>query len=438
MIFNNEQVKKTLKELLKKYADGGLTTNSRFIYDTLIVEIVNFLNKNNYYIYENNTWISENDEILNRALFNYRTENKFNPIKIIKFLKKVDLLEDFLDILKVPKTFKISNGCCDKNYEITNFEKTNYNKINSDIKISKGYKYIAISYSSNPYSIIQQETIKPCILIYKNCDLGWENTVSYKIELDIYSIDSIQIVDDYKSPYVLIGSKSKPLEQNCQLLKWKFKEDDLSCVIKFTNANSINNIIRYKNCDFDKILFTTFNDNIYCRYTTKLYSLNVKNLCYKNLDTYKFKYNSKKIKGSIWEIKLVDNLLFLSISKTKKSEDNYSGFITLGRLYFVEIDNLFNCDKYKIDVKCLIGNCNYPPGFDINSISFFQVEHYKDKIYISTMNDTYYQILNFNINLFQSYDINILSLRDIVCKLNIDGFRIFVSTKMIFVKKILY
>ena len=296
MIFNNEQVKKILKELLKRYVDDGLKTKSRFLYDILIVEILNFLNKSNIQIYKNNTLISENYEILNTVLYNYRTNNKFNPIKVINFLKKVDLLEDFLDIIKLPKTFKISNGCCDKSYEITNFEKINHNKINTDIKISKGCKYIAISYSSNPYSIIQQETIKPCILIYKICDLGWENKICYKIELeDIYSIGSIQIVDDNKCPYVLIGSKSQPLEQNCQLLKWKFKKDDLSCIIKFTNANSINNIVRYTNCDLDKILFTTFNDNIYCRYTTKLYGLNVKNLCYKNLDTYKFKYNSKKI-----------------------------------------------------------------------------------------------------------------------------------------------
>lgn len=335
-----------------------------------------------------------------------------------------------------------------------------------------GNKYTAISYSAGTTWILNQTMpiTPPEILIFKNKKINCpnkENLQQYKIILnDVQGIRSLLVVDDGKNkcdPYCLIGTFEYPnqtqtQEYNTRLLKWNFRTNKLVEIQKITYDNSIRQIIRYKNKSNDIIFYSTQNDT-FENSSSKLYWINKYDIdnkkCSKDIkiNYITFKYKNEKINGSIWDFFIDTNSVYLSVPLASKDDEKLTGFNIRARLYYFDINLLFDYYWFEtkikecVNVSSLIGNCLYPPGFNINSISTVQViTNPKSKeVYVYTLSDFVYQFLylfnnptalneaieklGITISNADSLLDVILALRQIFLSFDIEGTRIFKFNK---------
>jgi hypothetical protein len=322
-----------------------------------------------------------------------------------------------------------------------------------------GEKYCAISYSAGTTWLFNNNLplTNPIIYIFKTKDIKCENiNLKPEFELEIPNLEangvrSLLLIEDDINPYCLIGTFEYPnnlKSYNTKLLKWNFISNQLNTIIKIKQDNSIRQIIRYINCHQDLILFSTqndsFNDTISKLYWIKKNDIDcsIKN----NLNYIKLLYKEKYITGSIWDFYIDSDTVYVSIPALIIDENKLSGYKILARLFYFNINNLFyffgSRINRQIKVHSLIGNCKYPNGFNISSISTVQViSNSKSKyVYIYTLSDFLYQFnfiinnpnilekiinkLNIQLNQLNLLD-TILELRKVILDFDIEGTRIF-------------
>jgi hypothetical protein len=257
------------------------------------------------------------------------------------------------------------------------------------------------------------------------------------------------MVDNIKGrePYILFGTfcyPQKDVDSVSNLYRWDFISNKLTKLLTLTGFNSIRSLARYKKCNKDIILFATQSDtndtkqsviyNVKTKYTSLIDTIeNVYN-------TISLKYNNVNLIGSIWDFTLDihDNTIYISIPQITLDDSKLSGFKISGRLYYNKIKLFLNKSCF-IDLYSIIDNKTYPPGFDIDSISTFQVQTTKcgDIVYIYSLSDFVYQIVPLisqnNLNSIINKDSPMLEiidgLRKLVSNLDIDGTRIFTISK---------
>ena len=274
------------------------------------------------------------------------------------------------------------------------------------------------------------------------------------------------VEDDNCNPYCLVGTFEYPNQTksyNTKLLKWNFVINKVNKIITIKEDNSIRQIIRYKNYQHDIIFFSTQNDSfsftkskLYWIKKNKIDQINKCNSNNTNLNYVKLIYNDKYVTGSIWDFYVDQDTFYISIPLLAIDGKKLSGYKILARLFYFDISTLFNLFglgiKKQVNVYSLIGNCKYPPGFNINSISLVQViTNPKSKyVYIYTLSDFLYQFsllinnpeslqkiqnkLGIQFNQNNLLDI-ILGLRQIILSFDIEGTRIFKFNKSDLYKK---
>lgn len=371
---------------------------------------------------------------------------------------------DFCDLQKMER--KLNCLVKEGEEDICVFNKASRNGLWYNWSTDVGKKYTAISYSAGTTWILNQTSpiVSPEILIFKNKNIKCYNGDKehiYKIVLDgVQGVRSLLVIDDGKNkchPYCLIGTFEYPnptKTYNTRLLKWDLKTNKLEEIQKITYDNSIRQIIRYKNKSNDIIFYSTQNDT-FENLSSKLYWINKYDIdnkkCSKDvkINYITFKYKNEKINGSIWDFYIDTNTVYLSVPLASKDDEKLTGFNIRARLYYFDINLLFDYNWFEtkikdcVNVSSLIGNCLYPPGFDINSISTVQVitNRKSKEVYIYTLSDFVYQFLYlFNnptalneaieklgilISSANSILDIILALRQIFLSFDIEGTRIF-------------
>ena len=229
-------------------------------------------------------------------------------------------------------------------------------------------------------------------------------------------------------------------------------------ILKITYDNSIRQIIRYKKESNEIIFYSTQNDT-FDNSSSKLYWINKCDIDNKKCNSdlkinyITFNYENEKIVGSIWDFFIDSETIYLSIPLASKDDEKLTGFNIRARLYYFNIKSLFNYYWFEtkikdcVNVSSLIGNCLYPPGFDINSISTVQViTNSKSKqVYVYTLSDFVYQFaylfnnplalskviekLGITISSADSLLDIILAIRQIFLSFDIEGTRIFKFNK---------
>ena len=418
---------------------------------------------------------------------NFPSVQKFYYIINYNYIMTIEFSNDLKNLISKNFPSSFSNKILDNNFtDLQKLEK-NINSINveEDVCIFNkastnglwynwatdvGSKYTSISYSAGTTWLLNQTLpiTLPEIHIFKNKDIKCSNKECnsiYKIVLNgVQGIRSLLVVDNDKNkcdPYCLIGTFEYPNPSktyNTRLLKWNFKTNKLKEILKITYDNSIRQIIRYKNKFNDIIFYSTQNDT-FDNASSKLYWINKSDIdnkkCNKNIKIkyISFKYKNEEINGSIWDFFIDSNTIYVSIPLATKDDSKLTGFNIRARLYYFDINSLFDYYWFEtklkncIDVSSLIGNCLYPSGFDINSISTVQViTNPKSKeVYIYTLSDFVYQFLflfNNPIALnkaIEKLDISIsstdslldviLAIRKIFLSFDIEGTRIFKFNK---------
>ncbi len=315
---------------------------------------------------------------------------------------------------------------------------------------SVGKDLVAISYSAGTTYIFNNSgpLTRPQIQIFCKDQISVTNTSEPLAQITLeqeQGIRSLLLVDDCGlCPYLLIGTFSYPtqgVEPECKLLKWSFTKSKLTTVFTIPRANSIRRILRYKHDCQDYIVFSTQTDSKQFDEKCKIYYLEQEDLRTKcsNYFAYKYlKFDSEILTGSVWDIFIDCKTLYISVPKISPDPEKLSGFNTRGRLFYCKIDKLFKKDSSNLNLLSIVGNEQYPAGFEINSVSAFQVETNPDTntVYIYTLSDFLYQILSLSqsssLEQILSNDVNdlttliefIILIRGLVSNLDIQGSKI--------------
>jgi len=297
--------------------------------------------------------------------------------------------------------------------------------------------------------------VQPYIEIFSKEQVNSEikPTPEYTITLQEQGIRSLLLVDNLCSrPYLLIGTFTYPVtnvQSTCKMLKWDFTINKLSTLYTFYDTNSIRSIVRYQNSCYDYIIFSTQTDTNSSTILPKIYYVKEKHIknseCYRPYHFVILRYDCENIYGSIWDLHLDSDTLYVSIPKQSVDSDKLSGFNIRGRLYYFNLLKLFKKNVDIIELYSIIDNKVYPNGFEINSISTFQVETNPDTdiVYVYSLSDFLYQIESLNLQKTLSSkitpDITLLELltiiRSLISNFDIDGTRIFSFDKKNLYKK---
>ena len=316
---------------------------------------------------------------------------------------------------------------------------------------SVGKKYTCYSYSAGTtYFFQNREPLEqPIANINLNSDFNTNKQINptYSITLPAQGIRSALVVDDVKKPYVLLGTFSYPQEGkilNTSLFRWDFLTNKLEKILTIDGSNSIRTIIRYKRANED-ILFISTQEDLLNVLPSRIYTLPTK--CTNNNATkYLKKYNLKSnqgnsIFGTVWDFSLDSDTIYISIPEIKEDSSKISGFSTKGRVYYQKICKFFTKNK-EIRLYNLIGNNKYPAGFNVDSLSTFQIQTSSSKeIFIYSLSDFLYQSLTILQNPSRIPEIPttipeiIKTLRSIASNIDLDGTRIFTINKNKLFKK---
>ncbi len=325
---------------------------------------------------------------------------------------------------------------------------------------SVGEGLVAISYSAGTTYILEnsQPLVKPKILVYHKEQINSKAPLEplYSIDIEEEGIRSMLMVDDdCGNPYLLIGTftypktnQLNPVKPTCKLLKWILSTNIVQTLYLVENSNSIRSILRYNSIfnskckKLDYFIFSTQADSELIPSQTKIYWIKK---CY--IDTninpnFKFKYLSidgVDIFGSVWDLFLDSNTLYISVPLKSDDPSKISGFNIRGRMFYCDVIKLFDKHTDKLNVRSIVGNSTYPAGFDINSVSALQIQtnRHSEKVYMYSLSDTLYQALGTQLREHLKMNINDLTtvleflifVRELINGLDLDGTRIFSFNK---------
>ncbi len=314
-----------------------------------------------------------------------------------------------------------------------------------------GTKYTGISYSAGTTYLFNKSSplVYPIIKIFDNNQINSEQQSQplFQLELKEQGIRSMLMIDNCSDPYVLIGTFTYPVKgivSTCKMIKWNFITNKLTTLFELENTNSIRKILLYKLSKSKKyIVFSTQNDlGLSSSTKSQIFYFNKNKLDNGNFCSYNFKcleYDCNLITGSVWDISIDSNILYISIPKVSEDSTKLSGFNVRGRLFYCDICKLFDKNSSIVKTHSIIGNSIYPDGFDINSISTFQVETNPETniVYIYSISDYLYQTQAVNLTNVLSNQISpittvlefLILIRTLINNFDIDGSRIFTFNK---------